>query len=75
MAIAIGESLRIDEGVHLRTFRQVEGGVRGHTEETWTGDRVEADVPTAAEALGQGLETWLRDLKATAEAGSGGRPH
>lgn len=65
----------IDEGVHLWTFRKVRGGVRVHTEETWTGDQVEADVPTATEALGQGLEAWLRDLKATAEARSGGRPH
>ncbi|MFJ2925298.1 SRPBCC family protein [Streptomyces massasporeus] len=72
---AIGEGLRIDEGVHLWTFREVKGGVRVHTEETWTGDQVEADVPTATEALGQGLEAWLRDLKATAEARSGGRPH
>ncbi|MFI0140369.1 SRPBCC family protein [Streptomyces luteogriseus] len=72
---AIGAGLRIDEGVHLWTFREVKGGVRVHTEETWTGDQVEADVPTATEALGQGLEAWLRDLKATAEARSGGRPH
>ncbi|MFC8141842.1 SRPBCC family protein [Streptomyces paradoxus] len=72
---AIGEGLRIDEGVHLWTFRKVEGGVRVHTEETWTGDQVEADVRTATEALGRGLEAWLRDLKATAEASSGGRPH
>ncbi|MFE5758589.1 SRPBCC family protein [Streptomyces massasporeus] len=72
---AIGEGLRIDEGVHLWTFRKVEGGVRVHTEETWTGDQVEADVPTATEALGGGLEAWLRDLKATAEARAGGRSH
>ncbi|MEU3088739.1 SRPBCC family protein [Streptomyces massasporeus] len=72
---AIGEGLRIDEGVHLWTFREVRGGVLVHTEETWTGDQVEADVPTATEALGQGLEAWLRDLKATAEARSGGCPH
>ncbi|MFF7377553.1 SRPBCC family protein [Streptomyces massasporeus] len=72
---AIGEGLRIDEGVHLWTFRKVEGGVRVHTEETWTGDQVEADVPTATEALGGGIEAWLRDLKATAEARAGGRSH
>ncbi|WP_055547432.1 SRPBCC family protein [Streptomyces sp. NBRC 110028] len=65
---AIGEGLRIDEGVHLWKFTKVKGGVRVHTEETWTGEQVEADVPTATEALGQGLEQWLRDLKATAEA-------
>ncbi|MFD5750521.1 SRPBCC family protein [Streptomyces sp. NPDC127033] len=65
---AIGEALGIDEGVHLWTFTKVEGGVRVHTEETWTGAQVEADVPTATKALGDGLEAWLHDLKATAEA-------
>lgn len=65
---AVGEGLRIDEGVHLWTFTKVKGGIRVHTEETWTGDQVEADAPTATEALGRGLEQWLRDLKATAEA-------
>ncbi|MGJ5893506.1 SRPBCC family protein [Streptomyces niveiscabiei] len=64
---AIGEGLRIDEGVHLWTFTETGDGVRVHTEETWTGSQVEADVPTATAALGAGLETWLRDLKAAAE--------
>ncbi|MER8157388.1 SRPBCC family protein [Streptomyces sp. NPDC094472] len=68
---AIGEGLSIDEGVHVWTFTKVRGGVRGHTEETWTGAQVEADVPTATEALGDGLEAWLRDLKTTAEAANG----
>ncbi|MFC9429659.1 SRPBCC family protein [Streptomyces sp. NPDC056987] len=65
---AIGEGLGIDEGVHLWTFTTVKGGVRVHTEETWTGAQVEADVPTATKALGDGLEAWLHDLKTTAEA-------
>ncbi|MFI1925466.1 SRPBCC family protein [Streptomyces sp. NPDC020377] len=64
---AIGQGLRIDEGVHLWTFTEVKGGVRVHTEETWTGAQVEADVPTATAALGAGLEAWLHDLKTTAE--------
>ncbi|MDC0769568.1 SRPBCC family protein [Streptomyces sp. HD] len=73
---AIGEGLRIDEGVHLWTFRKVKGGVHVHTEETWTGAQVEADVPTATAALGAGLEAWLHDLKTTAEAHAdrAGRP-
>lgn len=71
---AIGEGLRIDEGVHLWTFKKVKGGVRVHTEETWTGDQVEADVPTATEALAGGLEAWLLDLKTTAEAQAGDHP-
>ncbi|MEU0948222.1 SRPBCC family protein [Streptomyces canus] len=65
---AVGEGLRIDEGVHLWTFRKVRGGVHVHTEETWTGAQVEADVPTATAALGAGLEAWLRDLTSAAEA-------
>ncbi|RPF34986.1 SRPBCC family protein [Streptomyces sp. TLI_185] len=65
---AIGAGLRIDEGVHLWTFQKVQGGVHVHTEETWTGPQVEADVPTATAALGAGLEAWLHDLKTTAEA-------
>ncbi|RNG20737.1 SRPBCC family protein [Streptomyces botrytidirepellens] len=65
---AIGDGLRIDEGVHLWKFTKVKGGVRVRTEETWTGDQVESNVPMATEALGAGLEQWLRDLKATAEA-------
>ncbi|CAM5532378.1 SRPBCC family protein [Streptomyces aurantiogriseus] len=67
---AVGDGLRIDEGVHLWTFTKVKGGVRVHTEETWTGAQVEADVPTATAALGASLEAWLRDLKAAAEARS-----
>ncbi|MEV8633711.1 SRPBCC family protein [Streptosporangium sp. NPDC051023] len=71
---AIGEGVRIDEGVHLWTFTKVKDGVRVHTEETWTGAQVEADVPTATKLLGAGLEAWLRDLKTTAEARAHGKP-
>ncbi|MGC0339235.1 hypothetical protein RKD20_004269 [Streptomyces sp. SLBN-8D4] len=53
--------------MHLWTFRKVRGCVHVHTEETWTGAQVEADVPTATAALGAGLETWLHDLRSTAE--------
>ncbi|MEU3061705.1 SRPBCC family protein [Streptomyces subrutilus] len=70
---AVGEGARIDEGVHLWTFTKVGGGVRVHTEETWTGAQVDADVPNSTRLLGEGLEAWLRDLKATAEARSGHR--
>ncbi|MGW0912504.1 SRPBCC family protein [Streptomyces sp. NPDC002784] len=65
---AEGEGLRIDECVHVWTFKKVKGGVRVHTEETWTGEQVEADAPLATEMLGWGLEGWLADLKAAAEA-------
>ncbi|MFI6029550.1 SRPBCC family protein [Amycolatopsis magusensis] len=64
---AIGEGLRIDNGVHVWNFQQVEDGVLVRTEETWTGAQVEADVPTSVAYLGQGLEKWLTDLKTAAE--------
>ncbi|MFJ8311095.1 MULTISPECIES: SRPBCC family protein [unclassified Streptomyces] len=67
---AIGTGLRIDRGVHVWTFTKVRGGVLVQTEETWTGAQVEADVPTSVKYLGGGLEQWLKELKATAEARS-----
>lgn len=67
---ADGEGIHIDEGTHVWTFTKVKGGVLVRTEETWTGDQAEADVPTSTEALGAGLEIWLKDLKAAAEARS-----
>ncbi|MCP2340686.1 SRPBCC family protein [Actinomadura rupiterrae] len=65
---AIGDGVRIDQGVHLWKFTKVKGGVHVHTEETWTGKQVDADVPTATRLLGDGLKQWLLDLKATSEA-------
>ncbi|MEC3978250.1 SRPBCC family protein [Amycolatopsis sp. H20-H5] len=70
---AIGEGLRIDEGVHVWNFTAVTGGVLVRTEETWTGAQVEGDVPTSVYYLGTGLEAWLKDLKTTAEAHPCGR--
>lgn len=64
---ADGEGLHID-GVHVWNFTEVEGGVRVGTEETHTGPQVDANVPMATELLRQGLDAWLRDLKAAAEA-------
>lgn len=65
---AIGEGLRIDRGVHVWTFTKVKGGVLVRTEETHAGDQIETDVPLATAFLGKGLESWLKDLKRTAEA-------
>ncbi|WP_225826523.1 SRPBCC family protein [Streptomyces naphthomycinicus] len=65
---AIGEGLRID-GIHVWDFTRTRDGVRVRTEETHTGAQVDADVPTATAILREGLEAWLRDLKAAAEAG------
>ncbi|GAA3179807.1 SRPBCC family protein [Nonomuraea roseoviolacea] len=64
---AIGDGLRVD-GVHVWTFTEVKGGVRVRTEETHTGEQVDANVPLATRLLAQGLDAWLRDLKTTAEA-------
>ncbi|CAM5656965.1 SRPBCC family protein [Streptomyces avidinii] len=66
---AIGEGLRID-GVHVWTFTRVRGGVLVRTEETHTGAEVEveANVPVATRLLREGLEAWLHNLKAEAEA-------
>ncbi|MFI8436015.1 SRPBCC family protein [Streptomyces sp. NPDC079020] len=69
---ATAEGLHID-GVHVWNFTEVEGGVLVRTEETHTGEQVEADVPTATRILRDGLEGWLRELKATAEARTGHR--
>ncbi|MFE2746279.1 SRPBCC family protein [Streptomyces scopuliridis] len=71
---AIGEGVRID-GVHVWNFTKVKGGVLVRTEETHTGEQVEADVPTATEILHEGLKGWISDLKTTAEARAGHRPH
>ncbi|MEV5598058.1 SRPBCC family protein [Streptomyces sp. NPDC052496] len=71
---AVAAGLRID-GVHVWNFTPVRGGVRVSTEETHTGDQVEADVPTATRMLRAGLEGWLRDLKTAAEARAHHRTH
>ncbi|MDH6711021.1 putative membrane protein [Kitasatospora sp. MAA19] len=70
---ATGEGLRID-GVHVWNFTTVQGGVRVSTEETHAGAQVDANVPFATEILRQGLDAWLRDLKAAAEARAHHRP-
>ena len=67
---AIGEGLSIDEGVHVWTFTPVRGGVVVRTEESWTGEQIEADPATAIQYLAPGLDAWLAALKTTAEARS-----
>ncbi|MFI8455524.1 SRPBCC family protein [Kitasatospora sp. NPDC085464] len=61
--------LHID-GVHVWNFAEVDGGVLVRTEETHTGPQVDANAPAATALLRQGLEGWLHDLKAAAEAGA-----
>jgi hypothetical protein len=65
---AVGQGLGIDEGVHVWTFTEVDGGVLVRTEESWTGGQLEADPATAIKVLAPGLDFWLADLKAAAEA-------
>lgn len=64
---AVGEGLHID-GVHVWSFEKVRGGVLVRTEETHTGEQGDADAPFATGILQQGLDAWLVDLKAAAEA-------
>jgi uncharacterized membrane protein len=65
---AIGDGLHIDRGVHVWTFTPVPGGVLVRTEESWTGEQIEADPATAVRYLAAGLDAWLADLKTAAEA-------
>jgi uncharacterized protein YndB with AHSA1/START domain len=65
---AMGQGVHIDNGIHVWNFTEVAGAVPVRTEENWNGAQVEADVPTSTGFLGAGLETWLAELKATAEA-------
>ncbi|MCO6008470.1 hypothetical protein NE236_26185 [Actinoallomurus purpureus] len=51
-------------------FIKVKGGVIVRTEESWTGDQIETDPATAITYLAPGLDAWLADLKAAAEARS-----
>ncbi|MFG3643016.1 SRPBCC family protein [Micromonospora sp. NPDC047762] len=64
---AISAGLRIDEGVHVWTFTEIDGRVLVRTEETWRGEQVEQDAEFSTVALGAGLETWLTELKIRAE--------
>ncbi|WP_328991471.1 SRPBCC family protein [Kribbella sp. NBC_01245] len=56
--------------VHVWTFTPVRGGVLVHTEESWSGDPVEANVEFAQSALDASLHAWLQNLKQTAEVHS-----
>jgi hypothetical protein len=55
--------------VHVWTFTPRRDGVHVHTEESWSGAPVEADVPGAQAALDASLDAWLHNLKNAAEAG------
>ncbi|MFE4958244.1 SRPBCC family protein [Streptomyces sp. NPDC056653] len=54
--------------VHVWTLTPTRDGVLVHTEESWQGDPVDADVPTAQAALDASLRAWLENLKRASEA-------
>ena len=54
--------------VALTVANRSDGGVLVRTEESWTGAQLEADPATAIKVLAPGLDFWLADLKAAAEA-------
>jgi uncharacterized protein YndB with AHSA1/START domain len=54
--------------VHVWTLSPREDGVLVHTEESWAGAPVDAQVEALQAALDQSLRAWLENLKRTAEA-------
>ncbi|MDD9271567.1 SRPBCC family protein [Paenibacillus sp. GCM10023248] len=56
------------EGVHVWTITPTAKGVIVHTTESWDGPPVAADPEGMRAALTTSLNTWLADLKTTAEA-------
>lgn len=53
-------------GIHAWNFTPVEGGVRVDTEESWSGDPVQADTAGMQAALDASLTAWLGYLGAAA---------
>lgn len=56
-------------GIHLWTFHEENGQVHAHTEESWDGEPVRADVENLRAALDGSLASWLDRLKEAAENG------
>ena len=54
-------------GIHRWSFLAEGDHTIAHTEESWDGDPIRADVASMQSALDQSLRAWLRYLKATAE--------
>ncbi|MFI0485646.1 SRPBCC family protein [Actinomadura sp. 9N215] len=54
-------------GVHLWTFGERDGVVHVHTEESWDGEPVRADIEAMRTALENSLVAWLAHLKAASE--------
>ncbi|MGW5852283.1 SRPBCC family protein [Streptomyces sp. NPDC055254] len=54
-------------GIHAWTFEETEAGVVVHTEESWSGDPVDAAVDELTLALRTSLRSWLDCLTSRAE--------
>ncbi|AUI60260.1 SRPBCC family protein [Amycolatopsis sp. BJA-103] len=59
-------------GIHLWTLEVIGSSVRVHTEESWDGGPVLADVDGMRAALGESLAAWLGHLRKAAEKRSAG---
>ena len=55
------------DGIHVWTFEQTGDQVTVHTEESWSGDPVEAMTQELGTGLHHSLTSWLAALKARAE--------
>ena len=55
-------------GVHEWVFTETPAGVHVTTQESWAGQPVEADITRMRTILDTSLATWLKNLKAAAEA-------
>jgi hypothetical protein len=55
-------------GIHQWRFEQTESGVLVATDESWSGDPVEADPDSLRDALAMSLVAWLDRLKTHAES-------
>lgn len=55
-------------GIHEWTFLETGDGVRVRTEESWSGEPVEANLAMAQTGLDQSLVSWLNHLKTAAES-------
>jgi hypothetical protein len=53
---------------HVWTFTPTRNGVHVHTEESWSGAPISANVPAMQQALDASLDAWLHNLKRKAEA-------
>jgi len=54
-------------GIHAWTFTPVPGGVRVDTEESWSGEPVQAAKATMQAGLDAALTGWLGNLAVAAE--------